>query len=125
MAAAQPESNDELLHQPGAQLLYSRATSITKICRIHTPPSSWRLMANVCGSQTANASAPNLTTRDAHWDTRVSSRGEASGLKYSLKMFLVNRFAAAIAMIAAGTRAPMMMAANEIPVNQLGNMCWS
>src|SRR5580698_1676144 len=81
-------------------------------------------MANVCGSQTANASAPNLTTRDAHWDTRVSSRGEASGLKNSLKMFLVNRFAAAIAMIAAGTRAPMMIAENEIPVSQLGNMCW-
>ena len=28
-------------------------------------------------------------------------------------------------MIAAGTSAPMMMPANAIPVNQLGNMCWN
>ena len=82
-------------------------------------------MENVCGSSTANTSAPNLTTSDAHCDIRVSSAGLASGLKNSLKMLLVNRFAAAIAMIAAGTRAPMMMPANAMPVNQLGNMCWN
>ena len=37
-------------------------------------------------------------------------------------MFLVNRFAAAIDMIAAGTSAPMPMAAKAMPANQLGNM---
>ena len=46
-------------------------------------------------------------------------------MKNSLKMLRVNRFAAAIAMIAAGTRAPMMMPANAMPANQLGNMCWN
>src|SRR6476661_5510631 len=35
-------------------------------------------------------------------------------------MFLVNRFAAAIDMIAAGTRAPTAIAPNATPVNQLG-----
>ena len=82
-------------------------------------------MEKVCGSSTANTSAPNLTTSDAHCDIRVSSAGLASGLKNSLKMLRVNKFAAAIAMIAAGTRAPMMMPAKAIPVNQLGNMCWN
>ena len=37
----------------------------------------------------------------------------------------MNRFAAAIDMIAAGTSAPMAMAANAIPANQLGNICWN
>ena len=36
-------------------------------------------------------------------------------------MLRVNRFAAAMDMIAAGTRAPTAMAANAIPANQLGN----
>ncbi len=36
-------------------------------------------------------------------------------------MLRVHRFAAAIDMIAAGTRAPMAMAANAMPANQLGN----
>ena len=39
-------------------------------------------------------------------------------------MLRVNRFAAAIDMIAAGTSAPMPIAANAIPANQTGN-CWS
>ena len=37
-------------------------------------------------------------------------------------MLRVNRFAAAIDMIAAGTSAPMPMAANAMPVNQSGNI---
>ena len=39
-------------------------------------------------------------------------------------MLRVNRFAAAIDMIAAGTSAPMAMAAKAMPANQLGNI-WS
>ena len=46
-------------------------------------------------------------------------------MKNSLKMFRVNRLAAAMAMIAAGTSAPMTMAEKAIPVNQLGNRCWN
>src|ERR1044072_2259916 len=37
-------------------------------------------------------------------------------------MLRVNRFAAAMDMMAAGTRAPMPMAAKATPVNQSGNM---
>src|SRR5580704_4864227 len=58
-------------------------TIIGKVCRIQMPPSSCRLMANVCGSSMANSSAPNFTTSEAHCDTRVSSRGDADGLTYS------------------------------------------
>ena len=39
-------------------------------------------------------------------------------------MLRVNRFAAAIDMIAAGTSAPMPIAAYATPANQSGN-CWS
>ena len=39
-------------------------------------------------------------------------------------MLRVNRFAAAIDMIAAGTSAPMPIAANATPANQSGNI-WS
>ena len=40
-------------------------------------------------------------------------------------MLRVNRFAAAIDMIAAGTSAPMPMAAKAMPANQLGNISWN
>ena len=40
-------------------------------------------------------------------------------------MLRVNRLAAAMAMIAAGTSAPMTMAANATPANQLGNRWWN
>ncbi len=38
-------------------------------------------------------------------------------------MLRVNRLAAAIDMIAAGTSAPMTIAAKPMPANQLGKMC--
>src|SRR5215472_3377911 len=121
MPASQPVSSAQRWNQR----VKSPPIIIGASCRIQMPPSSCRLIEKVLGSSMANSSAPILTTSEAHCDIRVCSRGLASGLKNSLKMFLVNRFAAAIAMIAAGTSAPMMMAAKEIPVNQLGNMCWS
>src|SRR5262245_15316701 len=40
-------------------------------------------------------------------------------------MFRVNRFAAAIAMMADGTSAPMAMAAYAMPANQLGKFSWN
>ena len=40
-------------------------------------------------------------------------------------MLRVNRFAAAIDMIAAGTSAPITMAENAIPSNQGGNIFWN
>ena len=39
-------------------------------------------------------------------------------------MLRVNRFAAAIDMIAAGTSAPIAIAANATPANQDGNAVW-
>src|SRR5213079_2415483 len=96
-----------------------------KVCRIQMPPSSCRLMEKVLGSSIANSSAPTLTVSEAHCETLVCRRGLAEGLKNSLKMLRVNRLAAAIDMIAAGTSAPMTMAAKAIPVNQLGNRCWN
>ena len=89
------------------------------------PPSNCRLMENVLGSVSANTSAPTLTVSETHCETCVWSLGVASGLKNSLKMLRVNRLAAAMAMIAAGTSAPMMMAPKAMPANQLGNMCWN
>ena len=59
------------------------------------------------------------------WKPASASGGVASGWKNSLKMFRVKRLAAAMDMMAAGTRAPMTMAAKAIPVNQHGNMCWN
>ena len=89
------------------------------------PPSSCRLIENVLGSVIANSSAPTLTSSETHCETCVWSLGGASGLKNSLKILRVNRLAAAMAMIAAGTRAPMTIAEKAIPVNQLGNMFWN
>src|ERR1700684_2825443 len=120
-----PASHPVSSAQRSNQRVNRPPTSIGKTCRIQMPPSSWRLMAKVCGSSTAKYSAPSLTTSDAHLATRVSSAGLASGLKNSLKMLRLNRLAAAMDMIAAGTKAPMMMPEKAIPVNQLGSMCWN
>src|SRR5690349_16755860 len=100
-------------------------TMAGKVCRIQMPPSSCRLMEKVLGNSIANSSAPTLTVREAHCETFVSSLGPASGWKNSLKMLRVNRLAAAMDMIAAGTSAPMTMAAKATPVNQLVNRCWN
>ena len=69
------------------------------------------MIENVLLSASTKISAPILTRSETNWATLVSRAGLASGLKNSLKMLRVKRFAAAIDMIAAGTRAPMAMAA--------------
>src|SRR5580658_1185567 len=121
MPASQPASSAQRWNQR----VNRPPTSAGKVCRIQMPPSSCRLIENVWGSSTANSSAPSLTTSEVHWETLVSWWGVASGLRNSLKMFRVNRLAAAMAMIAAGTSAPMMMAEKAIPANQLENMFWT
>src|SRR5689334_2111685 len=107
------------------QRVKSPLTMAGKVCRIQMPPSSCRLMEKVLGSPIANSSAPILTVSDAHCETRVCKRLSAAGWRNSLKMLRVNRLAAAMDMIAAGTSAPMTMAAKATPVNQLGNRCWN
>ena len=55
--------------------------------------------------------------------TRASAApASAWGLTNSANTFLVNRLAAAIDMIAAGTSAPITTAANDIPANQPGKV---
>ena len=44
---------------------------------------------------------------------------------YSFQMLRANRFAAAMAMMAAGTSAPMTMAEKPMPANQLGKIRWN
>src|ERR1043166_3545298 len=88
---------------------------------IHTPPSNWRLIAYGVGRKTMNTRAPALTTSDASLATLDSSRSLKLGLKYWRQILRVNRLAAAIDMIDAGTSAPMAMAANAKPTNQESN----
>src|SRR5438552_16096103 len=64
--------------------------------------------------------APNFTTNEAHLATAASSRSLAFFLKYSLYIFLVNRLAAAMDIMEAGTSAPIAIAANAKPANQDG-----
>ncbi len=52
-----------------------------KVCRIQTPPSSCRLMANDRDSASTNTSAPTFTSSDTILLTWASSRGVASGRK--------------------------------------------
>src|SRR6266496_4603459 len=66
------------------------------------------------------SSAPNFTINEAHLATPDSSRSLAFFLKYSLYMFLVNRLAAAMDIMEAGTSAPIAIAANAKPANQGG-----
>jgi hypothetical protein len=68
------------------------------------------------------ASAPTFTNSDTSLAIAASWAGLTSRFTYSRQMLRVNRLAAAIDMIAAGTSAPMPTAAYAMPVNQSGNM---
>src|ERR1700676_5214845 len=81
-------------------------------------------MMSVVGSTRTNAKAPTLTSRETTLLTVASSARLIAGCTYSRQMLRLKRLAAAIDMIAAGTRAPTAMAANATPVNQLGNIFW-
>ena len=59
-------------------------------------------------------------TSDAQRATAVCSRSSASLWMYSLHTLRVKRFAAAIDMTAAGTKAPIAIAANANPSNHDG-----
>src|ERR1700694_923211 len=90
---------------------------------IHTPPNNWKLMAYWVGRNTMNSSAPALTTSEVNLAICDSSRSLMFGRTYSRQMLRVNRLAAAIDMIEAGTSAPMAIAAKAKPTNQDGNIC--
>src|SRR6266850_1753837 len=96
-------------------------TMAGKVWTIHTPPSNCRLIANWVGMNRTNTSAPSLTTSDAIFATFASPCGVTSGFTYGFQKLRVNRFAAPIDITAAGTNAPIAIAAKANPVNQLGN----
>ena len=54
------------------------------VCRIHTPPSSWKLIASWVPRPSTNASAPNFTTSEISLLCRASCFGVASGLMNAL-----------------------------------------
>src|ERR1700753_2584289 len=69
-----------------------------------------------------NASAPNLMTSETSLAIRASAGGVNGVRTNSPQRLRVNRFAVAMDMMAAGTRAPMPMAARQKPANHSGNM---
>src|SRR5688500_15980736 len=79
-------------------------------------------MAYWVGASTTKASAPTLTTSETILATCDSSASEQSGRKNSFHTLRVKRLAAAIDITAAGTSAPIAIAAKATPRNQDGNM---
>src|SRR3954470_7015196 len=116
MPAAQPATRAGARNQPTNR----PNTMAGKVCSIQTPPSGCRLIANWVGTNT-KISAPTLTKSDAIFATFASACGVTPGFTYGFQKLRVNRFAAPIDITAAGTNAPIAIAAKANPVNQLGN----
>src|SRR5881275_2670277 len=68
------------------------------------------------------SNAPTLTSSDTTFATAASRAGVVSRPTSGHQMLRVNKFAAAIDMMAAGTNAPIATAANATPANHDGNM---
>src|SRR5271167_1913297 len=79
-------------------------------------------MANCVGSATMKISAPNLTSIETSMAVAASAAGVMSGLTKIRQILRVKRLAAPIDMIAAGTRAPIAIAAKLNPTNQSGKI---
>src|SRR5580698_8626017 len=88
---------------------------------IHTPPSNCRSSANWVGTKTITTSAPTLTISDTSLAMVDSSTGVICGLTKGRHTLRVKVLAAPIDITAAGTSAPIAIAANEKPANQSGN----
>src|SRR5450830_684202 len=117
MPAAQPDNKALAPNQPTNR----PNTSAGKVCNIHMPPSNCRSSANLVGKNRMKTNAPNLTANDTSLATLASPCGVTPGLTYGFQKLRVNRLAAPIDITAAGTRAPMAMAAKAKPLNQAGN----
>ncbi len=70
-----------------------------------------------------NTTAPTFTSSDTSFATLVSCSGVMFVFTNSRCTLRVYRLAAAIDMIAAGTSAPMPIAANATPTNHDGKKC--
>src|SRR6185437_13618503 len=110
-------------NRPGVfrRRVYSENTIAGKICRIHTPPSNCRSIAYCVGRNMMNSSAPNFTTSETIFAVEASPAGEIFGDTSGRHRLRVNRFAAPIDMIAAGTSALIAIAAAAKPTNHAGN----
>ncbi len=93
-----------------------------KVCKIQTPPSSCRSIAYWVGRNRMKTSAPDLTTSDTSLAVCASAAGAIAGSTKVRQTLRVNRLAAPIDMIAAGTRAPIAIAAKLKPTNQSGKI---
>ena len=87
---------------------------------IQTPPSSWKSIAYLTGARMMNSSAPTLTASEASLAIVASAASLMPGWTNSFQTLRVKRLAAAIDMTAAGTRAPMAIAAKATPTNHDG-----
>src|SRR6202011_245668 len=96
-------------------------TSAGKVCRIHKPPSNCRSSAYCVGRNRMKASAPTFTTSEVILATAASPAWVISGVIYDFQTLRVNRFAAPMLITAAGTSAPIAIAAKAKPANQDGN----
>src|SRR5438105_2251879 len=96
-----------------------------RVCRIHTPPASWSVIAYwVRPGMRMKPTAPTFTNKETILETCASSRGLAAGRTNSTHTLRQKRLAAAIDITEAGTKAPMAMAANAKPANQPGKANW-
>jgi hypothetical protein len=97
--------------------VYGPTTMVGKVCRIQMPPSSWKLIAFCLSSSSTNTRAKSVTTSEASFETLASCSTVPSGLSHSVQMLRVKVLAAAIDLMAAGTSAPMAVAAKATPAN--------
>src|SRR5262249_42288025 len=74
------------------------------------------------GRNSTNKRPATLSMRESSLARRASSRCDKFFQRYSRQMLRVNRLAAAIDMMAAGTSAPTAMAAKQNPANHDGNI---
>ena len=80
MPTAQPMSSADRWNH----LVYSPTTIAGIVCRIQTPPSSWRLMAYCLENASTKTSAPNFTTSEASLLCLASWASVASRLMNAL-----------------------------------------
>src|SRR5579864_5987646 len=79
-------------------------------------------MAYGSGKKMTKINAPSFTTSEVSLAMLDSSLSVMFGLMYSRQMLRVNRLAAAIDMMEAGTSAPIAMAPKAKPANHEGNI---
>src|SRR6266567_1042427 len=121
MPTAQPSSRPSARNQR----VNNPNTSAGKVCRIHRPPSNCRSSAYCVGRNRMKASAPSFTTSEVIFATAASPAWLMAGLTYDFQTLRVNRFAAPMLITAAGTSAPIAIAAKAKPANHDGNSAWN